>query len=90
MLIKAKERKTLVSPAKGVASQEIAGLSAPPLTTTTIGGGGYTGESVCQDFYPAGINDGFTTYRLSVVTRWPMLGSRSLLGWLLATDLAIA
>lgn len=30
MLIKAKERKTLVSPAKGVASQEMAGLSAPP------------------------------------------------------------
>lgn len=55
MLIKAKERKTLVSPAKGVASQEMAGLSAPPPAATTIGGGGYIGENVCQDFYPAGI-----------------------------------
>lgn len=56
MLIKAKERKTLVSPAKGVASQETAGLSAPPsAVSTTIGGDAYTGESVCQNFYPAGI-----------------------------------
>ncbi|KYM96422.1 hypothetical protein ALC62_12928, partial [Cyphomyrmex costatus] len=35
MLIKAKERKTLVSPAKGVASQEMTGLSAPPSDYTT-------------------------------------------------------
>lgn len=55
MLIKAKERKTLVSPAKGVVSQEMAGLSAPPPAATTIGGDGYIGENVCQDFYPAGI-----------------------------------
>lgn len=58
MLIKAKERKTLVSPAKGVASQEIASLSAPPpppATTTTVGGDACAGESVCQNFYPAGI-----------------------------------
>lgn len=68
MLIKAKERKTLVSPAEGVASQEMAGLARCPTnrllaasataaaaTTTTITGGGVPGESVCQDFYPAGV-----------------------------------
>jgi len=54
MLIKAKERKTLVSPAKGVARN---GQSFCPTTDyhSTIGSGGYTGESVCEDFYPAGI-----------------------------------
>jgi len=67
----------------------MAGLSSPPLTTTTIGGGEYRGERV-PGFLSYGNYDGFTTYRLSVVMRWPMLGSRLLLGWLLATDLVIA
>lgn len=89
MLIKAKERKTLVSPAKGVASQEMAGLSAPPSATTTIDGGGYTGESVCQDFYPVGITTGLQPTGCPSLSKWSMLGSRLLLGWLSATDLAI-
>ncbi|KYN38281.1 hypothetical protein ALC56_07321 [Trachymyrmex septentrionalis] len=94
MLIKAKERKTLVSPAKGVASQEMAGLSAPPTTTTPPSAAAVDirrGERV-PGFLSYGNCDGFTTYRLSVrrYPRWPMLGSRLLLGWLLATDLAIA
>ncbi|TGZ50996.1 Uncharacterized protein DBV15_00669 [Temnothorax longispinosus] len=87
MLIKAKERKTLVSPAKGVASQEMAGLSAPP-SAISIGYHHhrrrwiYRGERV-PGFLSCGNYDGFTTYRLSVVMKWPMLGSRLLLGRLL-------
>lgn len=41
----------LVSPAKGVASQEMAGLSAPPPATTTIDGGGYTAGRACARIF---------------------------------------
>jgi len=85
MLIKAKERKTLVSPAEGVASREMAGLFCPTTRHRRrrhrwrrIGA---SWESVCRDFYPAGVTSAFTVYRLSVVTRRPALGSRLPLGW---------
>lgn len=91
MLIKAKERKTLVSPAKGVASRETAGLFAPPRrlslpATTTIGDGGYTGERACARIFilrelrrlyslPA-VRRYEVAYARIAITTWLALGHR--------------
>lgn len=68
MLIKAKERKTLVSPAEGVASRETAGLAAPPASSPPPPPPPHLGERAPGFLSRGSYDGGFTTYRsLSVV-----------------------